>query len=683
MLALSVLKLYAKGVFSMTNPAPAYAKMCAKIAQAALADLVTVDTPEKASTFIAQTAKQIRQWSAKTPEFYVGEFIGVFKDMVISRTEREQADCVGALGDVKAEAAAASAELTARYRAASAAGDRVAEHAIWRDREARQEAAQAKVDAITKRAKLIALRLQTYVDLASALGINSAGPAAGATAAQKAKVGHGNVTSAYQPATASLDVLLRELDEFIGLAPVKADVRRLIDTARVEQMRRTAGLPVSQVSRHLVFTGNPGTGKTTVARQLARLYAAIGVLRTGQLIEVTRSDLVAGYVGQTAIKTTEAVKRALGGILFIDEAYSLSRSASGQDYGQEAIDTIVKLMEDHRDELVVIVAGYGQEMAKLITSNPGLPSRFPRTIDFPDYSTDELVSIFQGMCARDKYEASTEAVYALRQFLTELPRNRDFGNGRLMRNIFEAAIGRQASRIVATNCTDLTKLTLADLDLQTTEIPQPGQVGGPGQAEAAVEVRADSASEAVDRLSHSATRPFAGAKPYKGGQSPASTTRSSSGIAAHMRAYAVFTEATLADLRAVSTAETAHAFAAITAQKVRDTVAKNPDFYAGQFFNIFKDAAVAKSQAEIAECEQTRDDAKAEAATGTAQLRERLDAARAASDYQAERDVWREREIRQAAVQAKIDEATKRIDPISMRLEACKELATALGLELS
>ena len=238
-------------------------------------------------------------------------------------------------------------------------------------------------------------------------------------------------------------------------------------------------LPVSQVSRHLVFTGNPGTGKTTVARLLGQLYAAIGVLGTGQLVEVTRSDLVAGYVGQTAIKTAEAVQRALGGILFIDEAYTLTRPAgSGQDFGQEAVDTLVKLMEDHRDELVVIAAGYGQEMAQFISSNPGLPSRFPRMIRFPDYSIGELASIFTSMCDRDRYQVPADALDGLRQYLARLPRTREFGNGRLVRNLFEAALARQASRVVASGGSDLTTLTLQDLGLP--DLPRPDHE--PGQA---------------------------------------------------------------------------------------------------------------------------------------------------------------------------------------------------------
>jgi SpoVK/Ycf46/Vps4 family AAA+-type ATPase len=259
---------------------------------------------------------------------------------------------------------------------------------------------------------------------------------------------------------------LAELDGLTGLAPVKAEVRQLLDVVRVGQLRRKAGLPVSQVSRHLVFTGNPGTGKTTVARLLGELYAAMGVLRTGQLVEVTRADLVGGYLGQTAIKTTEVVTQALGGILFIDEAYTLNRSAeSGDEFGLEAIDTLVKLMEDHRDELVVIVAGYGEEMARFIRANPGLPSRFPRTIHFPDYTAAELLSIFQGLCARDQYQVSAAALEGLHQHLTELPRGPEFGNGRLVRNIFEAAVARQSSRIVANGETDLTSLVLSDLSL--------------------------------------------------------------------------------------------------------------------------------------------------------------------------------------------------------------------------
>ena len=290
------------------------------------------------------------------------------------------------------------------------------------------------------------------------------------------------VTQPKKGSHVSLDDLLKQLDALTGLAPVKAEVRQLINIVRVEHMRRAEGLPVTPVSRHLVFTGNPGTGKTTVARLLGQLYAAIGILRTGQLVEAARSDLVAGYVGQTAIKTTNMVNRALGGILFIDEAYALTRlGASGQDFGQEAVDTLAKLMEDHRDELVVIVAGYGQEMVQFISANPGLPSRFPRTIHFPDYSTDELVSIFAGMCKQGRYEPAKDMVDGLRRYLSVLPRTREFGNARLMRNLFEAVLARQASRIIESGTSDLTHLTLADLGPLTVKEPDKTSAQTPGE----------------------------------------------------------------------------------------------------------------------------------------------------------------------------------------------------------
>jgi len=244
-----------------------------------------------------------------------------------------------------------------------------------------------------------------------------------------------------------LEELLAELDGLIGLAEVKTEVRLVANLIAVQNLRRAHGLPVVEQSRHLVFTGNPGTGKTTVARLLAQIYRTLGVAGSGQLVEADRAGLVAGYVGQTATKTTEVFTRALGGVLLIDEAYALARGGE-RDFGLEAIDTLVKLIEDHRDDLVVIVAGYPVEMAEFIGSNPGLSSRFPKTIHFADYTDRELLAIFASLCDRNAYTLGPSTEEAVLAWFAGQTRDKGFGNGRLARNLFEAAITRQASRVV-------------------------------------------------------------------------------------------------------------------------------------------------------------------------------------------------------------------------------------------
>ncbi|GAB78626.1 ATPase family associated with various cellular activities (AAA) [Austwickia chelonae] len=252
----------------------------------------------------------------------------------------------------------------------------------------------------------------------------------------------------------SLDELLGELDALIGLAAVKREVHRQVALLAVEAKRERAGLRSAPLTRHLVFVGNPGTGKTTVARLVGGIYRAMGLLSTGQLVEVDRSELVAGYLGQTAQKTTAVVESALGGVLFIDEAYTLK----GDQYAQEAVDTLVKEMEDHRDDLVVIVAGYPDPMAEFIASNPGLSSRFRTTITFADYDDDEIVGILGDLAGRNDYDLTDQAVSRFREILAAEPRGSGFGNGRFARNTLEAAIGRHAWRL-----RDIAEPTLAEL----------------------------------------------------------------------------------------------------------------------------------------------------------------------------------------------------------------------------
>ena len=259
--------------------------------------------------------------------------------------------------------------------------------------------------------------------------------------------GAGSTVDGAAPAR-PLEDLLAELDALIGLEPVKAEVRLVANLIRVQNLRRQRKLAVAESSRHLVFTGNPGTGKTTVARLLAQIYRTLGVVDKGHLVETDRSQLVAGFVGQTAIQVRTVVESAFGGVLLVDEAYALARGDE-RDFGQEAIDTLVKLIEDHRDEVVVIAAGYPDEMADFIDSNPGLRSRFPRTIAFPDYTDDELVTIFTGMAKASAYACAADVDGHLHAWFAVQPRDKGFGNARLARNLFEAAVARQASRVVA------------------------------------------------------------------------------------------------------------------------------------------------------------------------------------------------------------------------------------------
>ena len=265
----------------------------------------------------------------------------------------------------------------------------------------------------------------------------------------------------------NIEDLKAELDELIGLGGIKKEVHNLINVVTIYNLRRQNGLKTVDMSLHMVFSGNPGTGKTMIARLMSRIYKSLGMLKKGHLVEVDRSGLVAGYVGQTATKTSAVIEKALGGVLFIDEAYALN-SKSENDFGQEAIDTLLKAMEDHRDDLVVIVAGYDGLMDKFIHSNPGLESRFNRYLHFDDYSTDEMLGILNLNLKKGQYQLSEDAKDAVKDYIVAANTSSiAFGNARGVRNIFERLLVAQANRLsTAENVTKDDLMTITAEDVQ-------------------------------------------------------------------------------------------------------------------------------------------------------------------------------------------------------------------------
>lgn len=261
---------------------------------------------------------------------------------------------------------------------------------------------------------------------------------------------------------------LKKLDSLIGLEKVKKDFYDIADYIKIQQIRKFKGLKTSISNYHCIFLGNPGTGKTSMARLLADIYKNLGVIKSGQIIETDRSGLVAEYVGQTAVKTNKIIDEAIGGVLFIDEAYSLV--SNNDDFGNEAISTLLKRMEDDRDKFIVILAGYNEEMKKFIDSNPGLKSRFTRTFEFEDYSAEELFEIFKKMVYDNDYIMSKEALENIEKKIKETILNKDknFGNARLIRNIFEKTLQNQASRLSKENNLDNLSLQI----IKVEDIPQ-------------------------------------------------------------------------------------------------------------------------------------------------------------------------------------------------------------------
>jgi SpoVK/Ycf46/Vps4 family AAA+-type ATPase len=285
------------------------------------------------------------------------------------------------------------------------------------------------------------------------------------------------VTEFDQKAEASaMDVAMAKLDAMVGLVPVKQEVKGLVARMQVEQKRRDQGLDVSALSQHMVFTGPPGVGKTEVARLVGEIYRGLKVLRKGHVVETDRAGLVAGYIGQTATKTLDRCREALDGILFIDEAYSLATGGGDSDFGKEAIDTLLKFMEDNRDRIVIIVAGYRNEMRRFIDSNPGLGSRFSKTVDFPSYNSGELCEIFRRMAARQQFALPEGFEAKLKPWIEGRSKSDDWANAREMRTLLEKAREAQAMRVAGDAAADISVVTIEDIVVATGQKPEDNEI---------------------------------------------------------------------------------------------------------------------------------------------------------------------------------------------------------------
>jgi Cdc6-like AAA superfamily ATPase len=330
------------------------------------------------------------------------------------------------------------------------------------------------LDGVSDTAAAVALAER----LAGELGVTPAGVAGPATAggppAPAGDTATGSpvaaVATTHGSGTDTEASILAELDALVGLDEVKVGIRRLLALQHLNEERAAAGLPTINASKHLVFTGDPGTGKTTVAKLVGRLYKVDGLVSKGQLIETGRADLVAGYVGQTALKVQEVVRRSLGGVLFIDEAYALAQGGYA-DFGDEAIATLVQMMEEHRDDLAVIAAGYSDEMREFIDANPGLRSRFTHYISFPNYTVDELVRIFANIAELSQVTLADGCDEAARSLIEAVIERPDFGNARYVRSLFESAYASMAARALADGAIDATELR----DMRPGDIVDPGQ----------------------------------------------------------------------------------------------------------------------------------------------------------------------------------------------------------------